>query len=351
MEEIHRSVIAAIRRDPPEVSGASSVTGVRLVSGVALLAAAGVIAWQAAEGSAPDATTLGALVVAIAALAAIIGPRAFVLGVRRVTQVDLLGVSVTLQLETARTTIAKFVVEEHGAPVPPRPAASDPRAALALVEEELRRKLRFCSEAVLGDPKGSDEELIVVDLGVQRLLDLDEVRLCLDLLDDLARIVVPLDPHDQSTFLDQAWEFAVRFATRTFDRHARRSFDRAGWLVADIAQGPGHRPDFLVACGGRAAFIAARVAAPAEGLFRTRNRITRTRREASSQLPDAPFVIVIPDHVDNVWAEVKLAPVSLGEDVMVVQLGHLLTDPDVVALDPTRLHRVPDPAEIPSTNE
>ena len=222
----------------------------RWVAGGAVVGALLILLWQILKKETPpNLTTLGLLIVVLLGVATLANPNSAIALVRHVTSVDLFGVRVDLEVERARR-ISRFADEEDRVPTPPRPRhPGDPKKEVDEVLAELRGKLRFIRGSVLGDPNSVPEPLVVARLEYLELLSADEARQSRELLDELPDQIVRWDELDRELFLDNAWRFAYRLATRIFDRYARQRFKNAGWFVGDFDQGAGHRADFLVTKG------------------------------------------------------------------------------------------------------
>jgi len=306
--------------------------------GLLLAGGVGLILWQLIGGDGPDTTTVSALLAGVIGLIGLFNPDNFIALGKRITHIEALGLKVELRVQEAKRAVAQFEDEEDGAtPEPPDWPASNKKAT-EKIADKLRGKLRF-SSTVLFDRKGDGiaEEMIVITLGTEGLLPYNEVMLCQDLLGDFYTELDELEEDDRIAFLDASWAFAVRFATRVFDRHARRRLEASGWKVADFSQGRGHRADFIVAHEEVTALVAARVAAPKKNLQKTADRLRRVK----FPLPDLRRVIVVPDHVDHLPKKIDEGPMKIGEDIVVVRLHHLASDPKVVISDLGALPELP----------
>jgi hypothetical protein len=312
---------------------------VGVLATVVLLGAVGLIVWQLVNHANPDATTVGAFLMAVAATLAIAFPKSFISLGRRISHVNAFGITLELQVEEAKKVIAQFENKEDEVEVKPPSWPAGNRRAMAMVADKLRKRLRFASEAVLGARKGVPEELIVANLGNECLLPLDEVTLCRDLLGDFYKRLDELDSEERKGFLDSSWEFAARFGTRVFDRQVRRDLTENGWKIGSFDQGKRHRPDFVAVRAGVSALIAARVASPRRTLLEKTG--PRLSKKEDPPLPDLRRLIVVPDHVDGLWDEIEDGPMGLGPKVLVVRLGQLLEDPALANRDPSELPQIP----------
>jgi hypothetical protein len=191
------------------------------------------------------------------------------------------------------------------------------------------RKLQFTSKALLGNQAKIPDEVIVSSLTNEALLTPRESRLCLDLLGDLYKRLDELEKEDCEDFLARAWEFANRFASRTFDRQARIVLVNSGWQVVDFKQSCGHRPDFIILQERTRALVAARVADPRETAIETGERIA----DVKFPLPEMRRLVVVPDHVDNLWAQVDDPPIRVHERVLLMRVGQLAAEPELANKD------------------
>lgn len=321
---------AAHRRDP---TGTAKSGGVRAIAVVLLLSAAALIAWQVVDGAEPDGTTISALLAGALAIIALAYPRSFVSLGQRISNVDAFGIKLEFRVQEAELAIAQFENEEDGAAFDPPSWPASNRRAMELVETQLREKLRFTSVAVLESRAKISEEYIVDNPGRAGLLSFKETTLCRDLLGGLYKRLDELDSDERDLFLDKAWEFASRFASRTFDRQAPRDPTDNGWKVADFTQVKGHRPDFIAVREGVRTLIAARVAAPREKLFTTGERLA----QVDFPLPDLKRLIVVPNRVDHLWNQIDSGPMKVHERVLIIRIGQLIADSGLASRDPAGL--------------
>ncbi len=320
------------RRD----STAAAKGGVRAIAAILLLCAMAVIVWQVVDGAKPDGTTVSAFLAGAIATMALAYPRSFVSLGQRISNVDAFGVKLELRVQEAELAIAQFENEEDGASFEPPAWPTSNRKAMELIATELRGKLRFSSVAVLGNRAKISEEYIVDNLGTAGLLNFNEAVLCRDLLGDLYKRLDELGTDERETFLRHAWEFASRFASRTFDRQARRDLTNGGWKVADFSQKKGHRADFIAVREGTRALIAARVAAPRENVLTTGGRIAGV----DFPLPELRRLVIVPDHVDGLWNELDNSPMKVHERVLIMRVGDLIANPELASRDPATLTQV-----------
>jgi hypothetical protein len=303
---------------------------VQAVAALGVLAVVAVAIWQvSAEGSRPDSTTLILLVLTVVLVAAVALPRTVVAAVNRINNLDILGVKIELQVNKAHRVVDSFPADDDEVPVPPRPRAEDPRAELSPVVKELKRKLRFVRDAVLDDPSSLAEHIVVAHLEYMQLFSKDEAELCHKVLSKALGDEIPhWNAPDRVAFLDDAWRFAYRFATRMFDSYARQALKRADWFIADFEQSRNHRADFLARYDGHWALIAARVAAPRKTVKPTAARLARP----SEQIEGAQPLVVVPDHVDYLWSAIDRGPMPFADGrVKAVRLGYLIAHPDLLA--------------------
>lgn len=290
----------------------------------------GLIVWQLLSGDGPDTTTVSALLLIVIGLIGVAVPQGFIALGKRITHIEALGLKVELRVQEARLTIEHFDAEEDGAAKDPPPWPDSNKKAMELIAEKLREKLRFSSTALF-DRKGDEiaEEMIVLSLGTEGLLPYSEVRLCQDLLGDFYMEMGELDEDDRIAFLDSSWVFAARFASRVFDRQARKVLEAAGWKVADFSQGRGHRADFLAVHEEANVLTAARLAAPKASLEKTANRL----RKKGFPLADLKRAIVVPDHVKKLPKEIDEGPMKIGKGMVVSRLSQLAAEPRIVNTD------------------
>lgn len=337
-------------RDEPEARLRGEPTGrarqsVRIVASILLLCAAGLIAWQIIDGASPDGTTVSAVLAGAIAVLALAYPRAFLSLGDRISNVDAFGIKLELQAKEAQLTIGLLTYEEDGADGTPPEWPSSNRKAMAKVSNLLRERLRFVAVALLDERSEIAEEYIVDLLPPKGLLTPPEAALCKDLLgSDLQTRLGELDGEERVEFLDSAWKFANRFASRSFDRLARRALVKGGWKVADFTQDKGHRRDFIAVLPEIRALVAARVAAPRRSVATTGGRLA----DVSFPLPDLRRVVVVPDHVDHLWAEIDHRPMRAHERVLVMRIGQLIADPQLACTDPADATLVDEAAPAPA---
>jgi|GEM_PF-4194743 len=310
---------------PRSDSHATRKWGVQLIALVLLLAAISLITWQLADGATPDGTTVTALLLAGLATMALAYPRSFISLGERVSNVDAFGIKLELRVQEAKLAIEQIDKEEDGHTVTVPDWPSSNKRAIEQVAGELRSKLQFTSKALLGNRAKIPDEVIVSNLANEALLTPRESRLCLDLLGDLYKRLDELEKEDCEDFLGRAWEFAYRFASRTFDRQARILLVNSGWQVVDFKQDRGHRPDFIILREGSRALVAARVADPRKTAIETGARIA----DVEFPLPDMRRLVVVPDHVDHLWGQVEDPPVRVHERVLLMRVGQLAAEPEL----------------------
>jgi hypothetical protein len=301
------------------------VKGIRFIAGLVLVGAAAIVAWQLLDKTGPDATTLGLLLMALISTVALAYPKGMKEATRHVTRLDAFGIKLELQVADARHAIRRFESEEDGTTVKIPEWPRSTRATIEMIGDKLRGRLRFTSGALLGERPGISEEFIVNRLGLEGLLKHDEASICLELLGGW-EAVHDLKRDEREELFADAWRFAVRFASRMFDRKARRRLAASGWQVADFEQPKGHRPDFLASRDGLMALVAARVAQPREGVFDTRDRLAKE----PDLLPGIKRVVVVPDGMDYLWPQLADGPMSLGDGVLIVGLERLATGPQLL---------------------
>ncbi|HEY3435429.1 MAG TPA: hypothetical protein VGK43_06935 [Solirubrobacterales bacterium] len=295
----------------------------------------GLVVWQLLSGDGPDTTTVSALLLIVIGLIGVAVPQSFIALGRRITHIEALGLKVELRVQEARLTVAQFDAEEDGAGKDPPSWPDSNKKAMELIADKLREKLRFSSTALF-DRKGDEiaEEMIVLSLGTEGLLPYSEVRLCQDLLGDFYTEMGELDEDDRIAFLDSSWVFAARFASRIFDRQARKILEAAGWRVADFSQARGHRADFLAVRKEANVLMAARIAAPMSSLEKTANRL---RKKEGFPLADLKRAIVVPDYVRKLPREIDKGPMRIGEGILVARLSRLAAQPGIFETDPNEL--------------
>jgi hypothetical protein len=308
--------------------GAASVS-VRVIAAGLLAGGVGLIVWQVVDSASPDGTTISALLAAAVSVLALAYPRSFVSLGERISSVDAFGIKLDLKEKEAQLAALEFIYEDDGI-VPPDPEfSSSNKRAMRKIAEELRRKLRFCSVAILGNRAQIPEEAIVENLAAEGLLLKGEPGLCELLLGDVHKRLDDLEESEREELLENAWGYAYRFASRTFDRHARHALTNAGWKVADFSQGRGHRRDFIAVRDGARALVAARVASSRAGPIDTGDRLA----EVQFPLPELKRVVVVPNHADGLWNELDTGPMKVHERVMVMRLGQLIDDPALLERD------------------
>jgi hypothetical protein len=329
------------RREPTE----RAIWSVRAVASLLLGCAVGLIAWQVADGASPDGTTVSALLAGAMAVLALTYPRAFLSLGDRISNVDAFGIRLELKEKEAQLTIGRLTYEGDGADGEPPEWPSSNRKAMAEVSDLLRRRLRFVAVALLGERSEIPEECIVDLLPPNGLLTLREAGLCRDLLgSDLQSRLGELDDEEREEFLDSAWSFANRFASRSFDRQVRRELVNGGWKVADFTQDKGHRRDFIAVQTGVRALVATRVASPRQTVLKAADRIA----DVSFPLPDLRRVVVVPDHVDQLWAEIDHGPMRAHQRVLVMRIGQLIADPGLASTDAADATLVPEAEPVPA---
>ena len=297
----------------------------RAVAGLALLAVFAIALWQAeADDAKPDSTTLILLFFALLLGVTVVLPGAALAAVNRISNVDVLGVKIEFQVREASMVVDNLPKDNDDVKIPPRPQAEDIEDELTLVRNELKRKLRFTREAVLGDPRSLPETNVAAHLQYLNLLKGDEAELCQKLLGkELSANLPTWDAIDRSKFLDAAWSYSWRFATQIFDLYARHMLKKAGWFVADFEQSRKHRADFLACWEGNWARVSARVAAPRRTVESTARRMSRSDRPLDAQL-----AIVVPDYVDHLWEDFKDGPKDFVDGkVRVLRIRLLLAEP------------------------
>lgn len=301
---------------------------VRTIAAITFVGVAGVTAWQAVVGAEPDATTLALLVLGSTSLTALAHPLPFVALVGRIRSLDVLGIKVELEVERVREIVEDFPALEDGVRVGERPRADTPAEEVDEIADTLRARLRFVRDAVLADPGTLPEEVVVARLEYERVLTPKEAQLCRRVLDELREVVDDWDERERGKLLDDLWRFSTRFATEMFDRWARLSLRRASWLVADFVQPPGRRKDFLAARDRTWLQVAARVAAPPSAFETAIARFA----DREPVIQEARRVLVVPDHVDHLPAELDHGRLEVAHGaIAVIRLGRLVDDPESVA--------------------
>ena len=333
-------------RNEPESRLRGEPTGrakqsVRLVAFILLLCAASLIAWQIIDGANPDGTTVSALLAGAIAVFALAYPKALLSLGDRISNVDAFGIKLELQRKEAQLTVGQLTYEGDGADGTAPAWPSSNRKAMTVVSGLLRKRLRFVAVALLGRRGEMVEECIVDLLPPEGLLTLPEAALCKDLLGrDLQTRLGELDDEERVEFLDSAWSFANRYASRSFDRQARRMLVEGGWKVADFTQDKGHRRDFIVVLPEIRALVASRVAAPRSSVFTAGRRLA----DVSFPLPDLRRMVVVPDHVDHLWTELDDRPMKVHERVLVMRIGQLIAEPRLACADLADAPLVPEAA-------
>jgi hypothetical protein len=339
--EVPREEVAR-RREPT----GRAIQSVRIVALILLGCAVGLIAWQIVDAASPDGTTVSALLAGAIAVLALAYPKAFLSLGDRISNVDAFGIRLELKEKEAQLTVGRLTYEDDGGNGDPPEWPSSNRKAMAEVSSLLRERLRFVAVALLGERSELPEECIVDLLPPNGLLTLQEVGLCKDLLgSDLQTRLGELDDEEREEFLDSAWAFADRFASRSFDRQVRRALVNGGWKVADFTQDKGHRRDFIAVQTGIRALVATRVAAPRRTVIKAANRLA----DISFPLPDLRRVVVVPDHVDHLWAEIDRGPMGAHQRVLVMRIGQLIADPELASTDLADVTLVPEADPSPAT--
>lgn len=299
-----------------------------VVASIGLAGVVAIAAWQISqEGSKPDSMTLILLALAVFLFAALFFPRTVVAAVNRINNLDILGVKIELQVEKARSVVDRLPTSDDEVQVPPRPQAPTVRGEVALVAAEQKRKLRFFRDAVLNDDPSLEESFVAAHVEYLQLFEENEAEICRRILSpDLGHDLSRWDGSDRTAFLDDAWSFAWRFATRMFDRYVRRELGEAGWFVADFEQSRKHRADFLVRKNGHWGLVAARVAAPRKTAENTAERLS------TAVCPvDVRRLVIVPDYVDHLWSELKTGPKELAAGtVLAVRLQQLIDEPSIL---------------------
>lgn len=312
---------------------ARTTANVKLIAGLAAATALGLVAWQIADLSGPDGTTIFALLVLLLAVVAWLNPLDTAEAARKFSQrmrsVSIAGVKIEVDAERLSRVTERFkpFTDDY------KPKDRDDTGTLAeqvqVITKELKKKLRFARDAVLPEDRPQDEWNVIARLELEDVLERDEATLCRRFLNgDFHLDLEDWGSAERRHLLDGAWVFAYRFATEMFNRWARLRFREHGWTVADFERAKGRRADLLAFEGGQAFLVAARVADPAGKFFDT---FVPNFAKRQPPIPSAVRVCVVPDRVDHLPEELDDGPLVLADGaVIVARLSRLLADPEGV---------------------
>jgi hypothetical protein len=280
-----------------------------------------------ATDGASDSTTLGLTGFVIVLLFAVLAPLQTKRVFGRIKTFKAAGVELGLEEIKRAERVRPLPREDDRVEIEKRPSTGLPAADYRKVVVELEARLRFVwAILVLGqvsDVTESDYSAIVELLGTRGLLSEDEGTFALELLDRNHLQLTDWDSSTQETFLDSAWEFAIRFGPLIWDRYVRQQLeiprDGQKWLVADYQQQKGHRRDFLAYRDQqqRWAVMAARVA----GTPDSPTSLAASRERLAKFTPESLVSgrrIIIPD--------IREATES-DDEVRILKLSDLIADP------------------------
>jgi predicted enzyme related to lactoylglutathione lyase len=290
---------------------------------IALVAVCGLIALQLYNNHGnPDSTTLGLVAFAAILLLAVGAPTATKRAVRRISGFKIAGVEVALREadDSAKRATATLVSDsEDGVPVKPREKTGSAGDDLAIVRARIENRLELCRNRVLGLPKGTPHDVTLANLLSSGLLTRDEAKAIGDALGGVGETIEEWPEDVAAEFLDSLWAFVSRLGSTTFDRKVRRELATSGWVIADFAQGRGHRPDFLGYKDGSWHLLTARVS-KVEKLDKARKRLAGVVENGFHEAIKRAGIevgitaVVIPDSrkppTDAKWPEVAVMKLS-----------------------------------------
>jgi hypothetical protein len=273
---------------------------------VGLLVLAGVVALLVLalrENVATNATSLVLVVICLALIFGLVMPRAAAELLGRMTQVKLAGFEVSLERKRAQRVSHQLPSnKDDDVAVTPRTRTSDAAIDVLLVQDVARQRLRFARWILLELGSEFDYPDILAYLHESKLLDTDETRLILDLLNES---ISEWPEEEREPFLDAAWPVVRRLAPTIFDRYVRKSLHDAGWRISEYPQERGHRPDFLAYRDDQWVVAAARVADPWETLEPSRKRLAgEVPAEATRRVVIVPSKAELKD--DGLYPEVEV---------------------------------------------
>jgi hypothetical protein len=234
-----------------------------------------------------------------------------------------LGLQATARVERVELRVPELLDDDVKA-LTRRPEGGSVGEEFDAVREKLKERLDFIRDVILkGDLESSAKPVeIVGKINERKLLESDESQVVRDLLGDAREEVEGLAADVRKRYLDGAWRFASRFATLILERQVRKRMATKKWLLLDVHQTRGHRPDFI-AMREEVWLIATRVEP---------NDTKKTRRRLSEQpLPyPARRVVVYPDgrkkqaaEVVNEFENVELIAVSEIEETAAAEAGQV----------------------------
>lgn len=289
---------------------------------IALIAVCGLIALQLSNNrGSPDSTTLGLVAFVAVLLLAVGAPRAAKRAARRISGLKIGGIEVALREadDSAKRATATLVSDsEDGVPVKPRQKTGSKADDLAIVRARIENRLELCRNRVLDLPRGTAHDVVLASLLAAGLLTRDEAKAIGDALGGLGETIEEWPDDTATEFVDSLWAFVSRLGSTTFDRKVRGELAASGWVIADFAQGRGHRPDFLGFKDGDWHLLTARVA-KLETIEKARKRLARLVQKGFHEAIEragidiAKTIVVIPDSrepTDDKWPEVNVERLS-----------------------------------------
>jgi hypothetical protein len=260
---------------------------------------------QLRDNAMPNGTTVALVAIGLTLVFALIMPGVAGQLLKGVSKVKVAGVEISFaEKERAERIQRRLPRREDDVKLSPRPRTGVADVDVLRVEYIARKRLRFVRTALLELPPEFDYVDILANLHEGELIDTDEAKLILDLLNE------PVSVWPEGTrepFLDAAWPFALRLGALVWDRYVRKSLKKAGWRISEFDQKHNQRPDFLVFRNGQWIVAAARVARPWTSLCAARKRLAGDVPSEATRR-----VVIVPQltnfKVDNLFPEVEIVP-------------------------------------------
>jgi hypothetical protein len=280
--------------------------GLTVLAGIVLL-----LLLQLSGDVEANGTTLVLVAISLLLIFLLVMPRAAAGFLERLTKVKVAGVEISLVEKTrAQLVHRRLPIMEDGVPVVSRPHTGDAAIDVLRVQDIVWQRLRFAHSVLLELDSEFGSEVGYLDvlarLHEEQLLDTDEARLILDLVNEPVDEPVASWPEEaREPFLDAAWPFARRLGPLIFDRYVRRSLQETDWRISEFPQKRNHRPDFLACRDGRWIVAAARVARPWTSLKPARKRLAGdVPSDATERVVIVPGTTELQD--DGLYPEVQV---------------------------------------------
>jgi hypothetical protein len=296
-----------------------------LAAAVSLLAVALLVYVQLRnQGGKADTTTLGLLLIGVVLMFVIAAPVQAARAAKRITRLKVGAVELGLE-EIKLAERVRPVPSEEDEVEAIRPLGCD----YARVVAKLEGRLRFVREVLELEKAVKDKHDyigITMCLREDGLLDGEEKRFMIDLLDGPNVGFDAWDDAARNDFLDAAYAFAVRLGPKVWDRRVKQELTDCGWFIADFNQSKKHRADFLAFRGSRTALMTARVGGTGSGYVeKAAPRLMNFDRFE----PIEARVIVIPDKRHGAAKkEYEWSP-DQPTGVRVLRLGDLKENPEL----------------------